>query len=148
MNIKWNWGTGIFIAIILMMSFVGFLGYKTFDYKINKVADDYYERGLHHSDQMNRVENAKPFADEFSVEYTDVCTIQMPHYFLDKELDGEILFFRPSDYSQDKSFKIDLDAKGQQVISLEPFFKGRYIIKVTFDSENKSYYFESDIIFN
>lgn len=148
MNIKWNWGTGIFIAIISMMTFVGFLVYKTFDYKINKVSDDYYERGLNHTEQMNRVENAKPFDEEFSVEYTDVCTFQLPKYFVDKELDGKILFFRPSDFSQDKSFNIDLDTNAQQVISLEHFLKGKYIIKVSFDTEGKAYYFERDIIFN
>lgn len=148
MNIKWNWGTGIFIAIVLMMSFVGLLVYKSFDYKINKVSEDYYERGLNHTEQMNRVENSKAYADEFFIDYSDVCAVQFPKYFTGKELNGEILFFRPSDYSQDKKFKIELDSNAQQVISLEYFIKGKYIVKVTFDTEGEPYYFESDIMFN
>jgi len=148
MNIKWNWGTGILIAIFLMMSFVGFLVYKTFDYKINKVSEDYYERGLNHSEQMKRVENSRPYAHEFKVDYTDVCTLQFPTYFIDKEVSGEVLFFRPSDYSQDKTFEIAMDTNGRQLVSLDHFYKGRYIIKVTLSLEEIPYYFESDIVFN
>lgn len=148
MNIKWNWGTGIVIAIILMMSFVGFLVFKSFDYKINKVSDDYYQRGLNHSEQMNRLENSKPFVNDFSIEYTDVVSIQFPSFFTHKPIEGEILFFRPSDYSQDKKFQVELDSNARQLVSLDYFLKGRYIIRVTLDSEGIPYYFERDIIFN
>lgn len=148
MNIKWNWGTGIVIAIILMMSFVGFLVFKSFGYKINKVSEDYYQRGLHHTEQMNRVENSRPYVNEFSIEYTDVVSLKFPSFFENKQVEGEILFFRPSDYAQDKKFKVELDTNMQQLISLDYFVKGRYIIKVTLDSESIPYYFERDIIFN
>jgi len=148
MKIKWNWGTGIFIAIVIMMTFVGFMVYKSFDYKINKVSDDYYERGLNHTQHMKRVENSRPFEAEFDVIYDQDCTVKFPEIFKNKNLSGEILFFRPSDYSDDQSFKIKLDTLASQHFALSHFLKGKYIVKATFDSEGKKYYFEKDIIFN
>lgn len=148
MKIKWNWGTGILIAIITMMSFIGFMVYKSFDYKINKVSDDYYERGLNHSQQMKRIENSRPFEDEFDIIYGDDCTVKLPDLFKHKKVEGEILFFRPADYSYDKRFKINLDTSGSQQFALDHFLKGKYIIKATFESEGIEYYFEKDIVFN
>lgn len=148
MKIKWNWGTGIFIALIAMMAFVFFLVSKTFEYKINKVSDDYYERGLNHSEQMKRTENSRKFADEFDVVYTSNCLVQFPSFFQGKDLSGKILFFRPSDYSYDKEFDIDLNQSAQQIFSLDQFIKGRYIVKVTCESQGQNYYFEKEIIFN
>jgi hypothetical protein len=148
MNIKWNWGTGIFIAIIAMMSFVGFMVYKSFDYKINKVSEDYYDKGLNHTQQMERVKNSRPLESGFEVIYTHDCEVKFPDYFKNKELNGEILFFRPSDYSNDRSFEIKLDTTLAQHFSLDNFLKGKYIVKATFDAEGVGYYFEKDIIFN
>lgn len=148
MKIKWNWGTGIFLAIIVMMAFVILLVFKSFGYKINKVSDDYYERGLNHSEQMKRVENTRVYSHGFSVVYTDNCVVKFPDYFIGKELKGQIVFFRPSDYEYDKSFEINLDENGEQAFELDHFLKGRYIVKVTFEHESIPYYLEEEIIFN
>lgn len=148
MKIKWNWGTGILIAIIAMMSFVGFMVYKSTDYKINKVSDDYYERGLNHTEQMNREKNSTPYISGFEVINEHQCTVVFPAFFKNKNAQGEILFFRPSDFEQDISFDIELDTSGQQSFSFDHFKRGKYIVKATFESEGVSYYFEKDIFFN
>lgn len=148
MKIKWNWGTGILIAILAMMSFVGLLVFKSFDYKINKVSEDYYERGLNHSQQMKRIENSRPLEADFDVIYNEDCVVKFPNVFKGKQVVGEILFFRPADYSDDKSFNIELDTTVSQHFALDNFLKGKYIVKATFESEGVGYYFEKDIIFN
>jgi len=148
MKIKWNWGTGILIAILAMMSFVGLLVFKSFDYKINKVSEDYYERGLNHSQQMKRIENSRPLEADFDVIYNEDCVVKFPNVFKGKQVAGEILFFRPADYSDDKSFNIELDTTVSQHFALDNFLKGKYIVKATFESEGVGYYFEKDIIFN
>jgi len=146
MKIRWNWGTGIFLTVVAMLSFVGFMVNKTFDYKINKVSDDYYEKGLSFSDQMKRIENSLPYKDEFDVIHTDVCTVHFPEHFAGKKMSGEILFFRPSDFEKDQKFEIDIDTNGNQVFSLDHFYKGRYIVRVTIE-DSLEYFFEKDIIF-
>ena len=147
MKINWNWGTGIFITIVLMIAFLAFMVSKTFEYKINKVTEEYYEEGLKHSEQMDRLINAKAYAKEFTVTHTDVCTIHIPDFFIAKKIDGNILFFRPSDYSKDLSYTIKLDTNNNQVFTLDDFYKGKYVVKANFSYLGDDYYFENDIIF-
>ncbi len=108
MKIKWNWGTGIFLTLVAIIGFLAFMVNKTFEYTVNKVTDDYYEEGLNHSQHMKRVENSLFMQDDFLVSHTDVCTVQFPGFFKNKIVEGDLLFFRPSDYTKDKSFEIKL----------------------------------------
>jgi hypothetical protein len=147
MKIRWNWGTGIFLTIVAMLSFLAFMVNKTFDYTINVVSNDYYENGLNHTRQMKKVENSIEFQDEFDVVHTDVCTVQFPEFFNGKTMDGKILFFRPSDFTQDTSFSIQLDSNARQKFSLDPFLKGKYIVKASFNCDGTDYYLEKDIVF-
>ena len=147
MKIRWNWGTGIFLVVIGMMSFVGFMVHKTFEYKVNKVSEDYYQKGLDYSQHMKKMENSLPYKDEFDVVHTDVCTIHFPSYFADKKVVGDVLFFRPSDFEKDLKYDIQLDTNNNQVFDLDPFYKGKYIVRVTFDVDTTGYFFEKDIIF-
>jgi len=147
MSIKWNWGTGIFLTLVAILAFLAFMVHKTFDYKINKVSDDYYDRGIHHSEHMKRVENTILYKDEFKVIHTDVCTVKFPDFFKGKDVEGELLFFRPSDFEQDKSFDIHLNADGIQTAELKEFIPGRYIVRATFSCEGVDYFLEEEIIF-
>lgn len=147
MKIRWNWGTGIFLGMFAMIGFIVFLVVKTFDSKINKVSDDYYERGLDHSAQMRKIENSLQYQPDFKVIHTDVCTVQFPSFFNGKKLDGKILFFRPSDYSKDLEFDIKLDSLGKQLFPIDHFYKGKYIVKSNFKCDETDYYLETNIIF-
>jgi hypothetical protein len=148
MKIKWNWGTGIFLAIVAMLSFIGFLVYTSFQHEVNKVSDDYYERGLSHSEYMSIQERSRPMNAEFDIIYTDNCTIQFPQFFKDKKVSGNVLFFRPSDFNMDKTFVIEMDSSARQVITINEFLKGKYIVKVDMETDSLFYHFEQDIIFN
>jgi hypothetical protein len=96
---------------------------------------------------MKKVENSIEFQDEFDVVHTDVCTVQFPEFFNGKTMDGKILFFRPSDFTQDTSFSIQLDSNARQKFSLDPFLKGKYIVKASFNCDGTDYYLEKDIVF-
>jgi len=147
MKIKWNWGTGIFLTLVTIIGFLAFMVNKTFDYTINKVTDDYYEEGLNHTQKMKRVKNGLPYQDDFLVIHTDVCTVKYPDFFKGKKMEGDVLFFRPSDYTKDLSFEIKMDTSAQQVLLLDNFLKGRYIVRASFSCEDTKYFLERDIIF-
>jgi len=147
MKIKWNWGTGIFLTIVAMLSFLAFMVNKTLDYKINKVSEDYYERGLNHSEHMQKVKNSLSYQEQFDVIHTDVCTVHFPDFFSGKEMNGRVLFFRPSDYTKDTTFTIVTDTNNNQVISLEYFLKGKYIVRAEFECEGTDYFLEKEIKF-
>lgn len=147
MKIKWNWGTGIFLTLVAILAFLAFMVNKSLDYKINKVSDDYYDRGLNHTEHMKKVVNGIIYQEGFKVIHTDVCTVKFPDFFKGKTVEGELLFFRPSDFEMDKSFDIKLNEEGHQIIQLDEFLKGRYIVRATFSCDSTDYFLEQDIVF-
>ncbi len=147
MRIKFNWGTGIFITILVMVSWIGFLMSKAFEYKLNMDSDDYYERGLDHSAQMNRIQRSIPYKDQFIIESTnEFLIINYPSFFNDKQLSGELWFYRPSDSEWDKKIAVSNQDHTIQKINLQHFKKGRYLLRATLNADGLSYFFEKEII--
>lgn len=147
MKIKFNWGTGIFITIIVMVSWIGFLVSKSFEYKINIDSDDYYERGLDHSTQMNRIERSIPYKDDFTVEFIDeYIQINYPSFFKDESVTGELWFYRPSDFELDKKIALSNQNDNIQKVHIQHFKKGRYVLRATLNTDNLSYFFEHEIL--
>jgi len=52
-----------------------------------------------------------------------------------------------ADFEKDLKYDIQLDSNSNQIFELEPFYKGRYIVRATFDVDSTGYFFEKDIIF-
>jgi hypothetical protein len=147
MKIKFNWGTGIFITIILMVSWIGFLISKAFDYKINMDSDDYYERGLDHTQQMNRIKRSIAYQDTFKVEQSDgFIIIHYPEAFKAEKLKGELWFYRPSDFELDKKIAVSNQMDNSQKIHNQHFKSGRYILRATLNTKDSTYFFEREII--
>ena len=147
MNIKFNWGTGIFITIILMVSWIGFLISKSFEYKINMDSVDYYERGLDHTSQMERIERSIPYESEFSVEIVgDYVQVNYPSFFEGKTVTGELWFYRPSDFELDKKIALSNQNNNTQKIHIQHFKRGRYILRATLNTDVLSYFFEHEIL--
>lgn len=147
MKIKFNWGTGILITIIVMISWLGFLISKSFEYKLNMDADDYYERGLDHSAQMSRIKRSIPYKEEFTVELKDeYISIQYPSFFAGKKASGELWFYRPSDFEMDKKIAVDNHDNNSQRIHNQHFTKGRYILRATVNVNAQAYFFEHEIL--
>ena len=147
MNIKINWGTGIFITIIVMIAWLGFLIAKSFEYKINIDSDDYYERGLDHSTQMNRIVRSAEYKSEFKTLLVDeYIVVQYPSLFKEELIKGELWFYRPSDYELDKKIFISNDNNNSQKIHIKHFKKGRYLLRATVEMNDSSYFFENEIL--
>ncbi len=147
MKIKFNWGTGIFITIVVMVSWIGFLISKAFDYKINMDSTDYYERGLDHTKQMDRIKRSLPYEDKFKVEQSDgFIIIHYPEAFKANELKGELWFYRPSDFELDKKIAVSNQKDNSQKIHIQHFKSGRYILRATINTKDSGYFFKHEII--
>ena len=130
-----------------MISWLGFLVSKSFGYKINIDSEDYYERGLIHSAQMERIQRSIPYKNEFSVEQSgDLVSVKYPDFFEGKSIGGELWFYRPSDYELDKKIAASNHDENVQDIHNKHFTKGRYLLRATLQADSLSYFFEREII--
>lgn len=144
-NIKWNWGTKLTIAIIMFMSLIIGFGIASFQNDINLVEKDYYPKGQVYQTRLNSINNAISQRENFEISQNESeVYLTLPSIKADT---ASIYFFRPSNTTLDRVFDI---SKGDTIYSFNKnaFSHGKYILKVYWEVNKTSYYFERDFFFN
>jgi len=136
---KFNWGTGILIFLILFLSASAFFIVFAMRQDVNLVHKDYYEKGADYTDQMK--------VDARSVKYKDAVYTRIENELLILDFDtsfslsidsGDVLMFRPSNSSLD--FRVSISASEKSiVIPKYGLVKGRYILKLGWYSKGLKY---------
>ena len=98
---KLNWGTGIFIFLILFITAgVAFIIF-TLQYDVNLVHKDYYEKGVDYSEQMNVEKRSTEFKNAFKITNQNNLLILNIDESLSSKIDsGRILLFKDTETSK------------------------------------------------
>ena len=139
---KNNWATYITITMLLFMSFIGMLVYKTYSVNTELVSEDYYKQEIAYQSKLDKMVNVQGKAAVVKHSFTDSgLSFSFP-----SEAEGSIEFYRPSDASKDLTIPIQLDGQHQQAFRKELFIKGLYKMKLDWQSKGQKYYMEEDIV--
>lgn len=133
---KFNFGTGIIIFLALFMG--GLLSFVIFAYRqdINLVHDNYYEKGVDHSQQMAKTERSMVYND--IIEVTDegkVINIVFPETLAPAIQNGQVTFFRPSDHLKDFTKPLTFTGSTHSEPK-DKLIPGRYIVKIEWQFNN------------
>lgn len=136
---KFNWGTGIFLFLVVfvvaLLSFVFFASQQ----QINLVHQDYYEKGVDYTEQMQANERGQNFlASIFTEEKTDQLLIRLDRKLAATIDSGNVLLFRPSDKDKDISKKLAAH-DSILVFSKTDLLKGRYLLKLSWYNNGERY---------
>jgi len=146
MKVRFHWGTGITLFIIIFFFLIGWFLWFANTHKVDLVEKDYYQKELEYQQQINRQHRSSPYRSEFKVEIIkDTLRIQYPRHFKPGNIQGEILLYRPSDLRQDKHYVIQTDSNLTQYIPIPQINSGKYIVKANILFSDSSYYFEESI---
>jgi hypothetical protein len=136
---KFNWGTGIFIfLVIFVIALVGFVIFASRQ-EVNLVHKDYYQKGVDYSEQMKIQERSRKFAHSFYTKTSDgFFTLEMEKDLALTIDSGHVLLYRPSTYKKDINIAIE---KGVSVVSIPTteLLHGRYIAKIYWFSNGVKY---------
>lgn len=143
---KWNWGTGIFIVIVLFLgACVSFIIYSQ-GQKWSLVEEDYYPRELRHEEKLVKMRNANALAVPLQVTMDKSnLIVQFPGDFRGQKITGSIDVYRPSDETLDVILPVAADTSLKQLVPLQKLTHGRYVVKVDWSSGGKDYFKEQDI---
>lgn len=147
MKFKWNWGTGIFLVIVIFIGSVFFRIWLANQRDINLVSEDYYPKGVNFQDEINHRRNfdslgiSLPIKQNTDSIFLDFSMFQKPVIF------GDIHFYRPSGAKLDKHFTLDSGFFGIYAISSQGFVQGRYIVKIHLETGSRKYYHETNFKF-
>lgn len=140
---KFNWGTGIIIAIIAFMTFI--LQYVIrvqvdAKYENELVTESYYEKELEVNDNYRNNENLKELGDDFNIQVVEEgIAVQFPEDFNYQNIKGTISLYRPSDQNLDADISIELSSSAM-LIPKNALADGRWDIIVNWQYKENHYY--------
>jgi nitrogen fixation protein FixH len=142
---NWGWKIAIFMGIY-MTGIISVVWYAV-SMDVNLVAEDYYQQELDYEAQIIRLKNTEALLDKPTFKLTsnkEYVILTFPQEL--SPLGGGITFYRPSDFNQDRKFKLDLDEVNQQGFVTTSFLPGLWKAKLTWQQGDKSYFQEFVIV--
>jgi hypothetical protein len=101
---------------------------------VNLVHEDYYEKGVDYSAQMEKESRSALFNDLISLkESRDSIQIRFPDFVAQRIDSGNVLFFRPSDHKKDMFYKMNF-RDSLLIFGKEGLIPGRYTVKMSWYS--------------
>lgn len=140
---KFNWGTGIYAAIIIFIMMVGVMIFIASKQDRTLVTENYYQLEKQHASRLQKMENFNALGVQITVQQNpDSLSIVFPSVVVANSISGELYFYRASDATLDFRIPIVLNSNGTISISLSSFSKGNYTIISEFTSMGVDYYSE------
>ncbi len=147
---KFNWGTGIVVAII---AFIGFIMYFVItmstdnSYSHDLVTDQYYQQELKYQDEINAEINANKLEEKLSIVKTNKgLTVNFPKYFTPKNISGKVFLYRPSSKQLDFEIPISI-SKSYLLVPEQRLVDGRWNIKILWKYKNKDYLIKKELVY-
>jgi len=145
---KLNWGNGIALSItvfvIATLSVVSYL--ISLDFFL--VTNEHYEEGVEYQQTIDQKKRSSELEDPVVIvfdEKLEALRVVFPNNFVGKA-QGDIKLYRPNDPELDKKLPLSVNANGIQLISTSALEKGKWVLKIEWNADEKSYLEEKTII--
>lgn len=138
-----NWGTKIIIGMVTFMVFIVALVLIMFNSRKDAlVENDYYEKGINYNEVYNRKELAHTdhVLPEISVTGKYILLT------FKEKANGTLALMRTADKTMDRSIKFDTNINHQLIVPLAKLNPGPWRMIVEWQSNEKSYMYEQEII--
>lgn len=145
---KFNWGTGIAIAIV---AFIGFIMYFVITmstdntYSHDLVTDKYYQQELKYQQEIDAEKNASVLKENIKLSKTPQgLQIKFPDDFSSKEIKGKVFLYRPSNKQLDFEMPISI-TNTYLLVPEKRLLGGRWNITISWTYKNTAYLFKKEL---
>ncbi|HAQ18361.1 MAG TPA: hypothetical protein DCR40_03905 [Prolixibacteraceae bacterium] len=146
MKIKFNWGTSIVLAMIVMIGGFIFLVSIAVKQDYDLVDKDYYQKSIKYQEHIEKMQKTDALAEKIKFELSEESLrLTFPNLATFQEYSGEIHFYSPVEEKRDLTLKIKLDKDFIQIIDLKSLEQGRYQVKIDWNVNEIGYYQEEEI---
>ena len=145
-KIKWNWGTGIAITLILFIALMASFVYKATQQNFDLVSETYYEDELKFEEIIQQKKNAKSLGERAVLESKgEQIILKLPSALKDKPKSVAVHLYCEQDAKKDQHFS-EANNTATEIRMKHPGHKtGRWIAKTTVVCEGITYYFDPKI---
>ncbi len=142
-----NWAYRITILTLGFVAFMTFMVVSAFRQNFDLVVEDYYGQELQFQSRIDKQVNQKRLSDTLScVVAGDKVVLRFPEALAGQRIEGDILFFRPSDAGKDLRLAINSNAHGIQLFDRHLFSRGYYRVQVDYQAGDTRYYDEKTLM--
>lgn len=142
-----NWGWKIAIFMGIYMAGVISVVWYAMSIDVNLVAEDYYQQELAYEEQILRLVNTESLAEKPTFDFSadkKFVILTFPQGLNPDS--GKITLYRPSDFTQDRKFKLELDEANQQGFVTVSLMPGLWKAKLLWEKDGISYFQEFVIV--
>ncbi len=148
-KIKWNWGTGILLSIIVFMAILVSIVYVFMNQDVDLVTKDYYSKELKYQDRINKINNTTALGKDVVILFqNNIVQLAFPDSVFDNKASGTIYFYRPSGSKKDFTVPVAVLDNNTQLVNTASLEKGLWRVKVEWGMGGKDFYTEKSIIIN
>ncbi|MCU4173507.1 FixH family protein [Carboxylicivirga sp. N1Y90] len=138
---KFNWGHGIFLAIVLGASGLATLVFITTRERIDMVTEEYYPKELKYQDQISKIINYQALAKKVEVSSDNDLVISFPEITGSADgIEGEVHIYRPSNKALDIERTVALDSAFSMSIAKKHFKAGKYELMIEWQANEVAYF--------
>ena len=142
---KFNWGTGILIFLILFLAACTVFIIFALRQDVNLVYKDYYEKGVDYTEQMNVNARSKSLINDVQVsQKQNFLQVDFEETLGTKIDSGKVHLYRPSSSKMDVSYRMVLSDNSFK-IPKDNLVSGRYILKLSWFNEGLKYEIEKPV---
>jgi hypothetical protein len=141
-----SWGNKLLLVFIAFGSMMSFMVYRCLQVPVNLVSKEYYRDEIAYQQVIDSREktNALEGKVNFSQDATSIA-ISLPAEMKHKPLNGNILLYCPANMRNDRQFNLVTDSAASQLLSKQSLVPGNYVVKISWQSGNTSYYSEEPL---
>nr|WP_321410337.1 FixH family protein [uncultured Carboxylicivirga sp.] len=137
---KFNWGHGL--VVVILLGITGFLSlvFITTRERIDMVTDEYYPKELEYQYQIEKLKNYNALSEKINIKINGNLAVVFPK-ITDKPdgITGNIHIYRPSDKRLDIEKEIQLDTAFIANFEKEKFKSGKYEVIIEWGANNQEY---------
>lgn len=137
---KFSWGKAIFAAYGFFILGVIAMVSISLTKSVDLVAPNYYDKAISYQEEIDRITNANKLKEpiRFDISGTSIV-LNFPNNSPASVINGEIVFFRPSDSRKDFRVNVETDNKFAQVIDISNLDGGLWKIKIFWNMDGIDY---------
>jgi len=140
-NMKFNWGHGLFVVILLGITGFLTLVFITTRERIDMVTDEYYPKELKYQDQIEKLKNYNALTQKVEMSMNGDLALVFPKLTEKPEgITGNIHIYRPSDKRLDLEKEIQLDTTYSAIFDKAAFQSGKYEVLIEWQANDQSYF--------
>lgn len=144
-----NWGTKVIIVMVLFVSGIFYMiSVCVRKSDLQLVTPDYYEQEIAYQGTIDKVNNYNALVNKPRIiDDTENMSVNLDFSQVDQyqSINGDAVFFRPSNSKLDFKVPIELEENGVQQVNKEKIKPGKWIVKLDWSNNGIPYYSENTI---